>query len=283
MRNSHALHIPKNINEVNGMKFVYDHDFHIHSELSSCSKDPKQNPERLLQYAKDNGLKKIVITDHFWDDRVPGASNWYKPQKLDHIKAALPLPQADGIEFLFGCETDYDKFCTVGVAKETLAEFSFIIIPTTHMHMVGFTISEEDASSNEARARLWITRLDNLFAKDLPFHKIGIAHLTCSLFNNKSREDYLATLNLIPDTELERVFKKAAELGVGIELNQYDMNWRDGEEDTVLRIYRTAKKMGCKFYLGSDSHHPEAFDKSRALFERAIDKLELTEDDKFIL
>ena len=199
------------------------------------------------------------------------------------LNITLPLPQGDGIEFLFGCETDYDKFCTVGVAKETLDKFAFIIIPTTHMHMVDFTISKEDAESNEARAKLWVSRLDNLFAKDLPFKKIGIAHLTCGLFNNKSSEDYIATLNLIPEAELERVFTKAAELGVGIELNQYDMNWKTGEEDAVLRIYKAAKRMGCKFYLGTDAHHPDAFVKSKKIFERAIDKLQLTEDDKFII
>ena len=263
------------------MKYIYDHDFHIHSELSSCSRDPEQSPERILAYAKENGLKKIVITDHFWDDKVDGASNWYKPQNFEHISAALPLPQADGIEFLFGCETDYDKFCTVGVAKETLDKFAFIIIPTTHMHMVDFTISREDAESNEARAKLWVSRLDNLFAKDLPFHKIGIAHLACSLINGASREAYLEVLNLIPTEEMERVFAKAAKLGVGIELNQYDMNWRNGEEESVLRMFKIAKKMGCKFYLGTDAHHPDAFIKSKAIFERAIDKLGLTEDDKF--
>ena len=147
-------------------------------------------------------------------------------------------------------------------------------------HLQSITRWHKDEDT-EARARLWVSRLDNLFAKDLPFKKIGIAHLTCGLFNNKSREDYIATLNLIPEAELERVFSKAAELGVGIELNQYDMNWRNGEEDAVLRIYRAAKRMGCKFYLGTDAHHPDAFEKSKTIFERAIDKLELTEDDKF--
>lgn len=263
------------------MRFLYDHDFHIHSELSSCSRDPEQSPERILAYAKENGLKKIVITDHFWDDRVPGASNWYKPQNYDHISASLPLPQADGLEFLFGCETDFDKFCTVGVAKETLDKFAFIIIPTTHMHMVDFTISREHAESNEARARLWVSRLDALLSMDLPFHKIGIAHLACSLINGSSRESYIKTLNLIPSEEMERVFKKAADCGVGIELNQYDMNWREGEKESVLRMFKIAKKMGCKFYLGTDAHHPDAFVKSKAIFERAIEKLNLTEDNKF--
>ena len=111
------------------MKFTIDHDCHIHSMLSSCSNDPAQSTERILQYAKDNGLKKICITDHFWDERVEGASDWYAPQNFAHISRAKPLPTADGIEFLFGCETDMDKFFTVGVSKERYNDFDFVIIP----------------------------------------------------------------------------------------------------------------------------------------------------------
>ena len=59
------------------------------------------------------------------------------------------------------------------------------------------------------------------------------------------------------------------------------MNYRNGEEESVLRMFKIAKKMGCKFYLGTDAHHPDAFVKSKAIFERAIERLELTEDDKF--
>ena len=52
------------------MKFVYDHDLHIHSKLSSCSKDERQTPTRILQYAQDNGLNTVCVTDHLWDDVV---------------------------------------------------------------------------------------------------------------------------------------------------------------------------------------------------------------------
>ena len=53
------------------MKYVFDHDFHIHSELSSCSRDPEQSPARILKYAEDEGLHTIVIADHFWDETGP--------------------------------------------------------------------------------------------------------------------------------------------------------------------------------------------------------------------
>jgi histidinol phosphatase-like PHP family hydrolase len=264
------------------MKFTIDHDYHIHSHLSFCSSDPEQTVENILKSAKERGLKKICITDHFWDEKVDGASDWYKPQNLEYISKSKPLPSLDGIEVCFGCETEMDKFLTIGIDKSTFDEFDLILIPTTHMHMTGFTISNEDAESNERRAKLWIERLDALLDNDLPFHKVCIVHLTCHLFNRKSREDYLQTLDMIPQSELDRVFTRVAQKGCGVELNQGDMSFSDSEADTVLRIYKTAKKCGCKFYLGSDAHHMNYFDKSNETFARAIDLLDLTEDDKFI-
>ena len=59
------------------------------------------------------------------------------------------------------------------------------------------------------------------------------------------------------------------------------MSFSDGEADTVLRPFRIAKNQGCKFYLGSDAHHPSDFSNARAVFERAVDMLGLSESDKF--
>ena len=263
------------------MKFKIDHDYHIHSQLSSCSRDPEQSKERILQYAKDNGLSRICITDHYWDNAVPGASEWYRPQDFDHISKSKPLPQADGIEFLFGCETDMDKNMIVGLPSERFSDFDFVIIPTTHLHMTGFTISKEDAESNEMRAKLWVKRLDALLDKDMPFGKIGIAHLACSLIDGRSRENFVKTMDLISNEDMERLFSKAAKIGCGIELNQYDMSFSDAEKDVVLRPFRIAKSCGCKFYLGSDAHKPAAFKKTKEIFERAVTLLDLSENDKF--
>lgn len=262
------------------MKYTFDHDFHIHSGLSACSGDPEQNAERILRYARENGLKQICVTDHFWDSTVDGASGWYKPQNFEHISSILPLPQGDGIKFMFGAETDMDKFMTVGTAKQSFDRFDFVIIQTTHLHMKGFTISQEDAATPEGRAKVWLSRLSVLLDMDLPFHKIGIAHLACGLIA-PTREEYLQVLELLPQKKLEELFAKCAKVGVGIELNYSDMRFADGEADTVLRMFRIAKEQGCRFYLGSDAHHPKTFEVVKAVIERAIDMLSLTEDDKF--
>ena len=265
------------------MKFKVDHDLHLHSSLSECSSDPMQNKERILEYAKTSGLRRICITDHFWDDSVPGASDWYKPQNLGHISEIKPLPQAENVEFLFGCETDMDKFLAVGVSDKVLDAFDFIIIPTTHLHMTDFTVTPEDKADNRRIAELWVERLDALLDMPLPFGKIGIAHLACTLLNNRSHADYLESLSMISDSDMERVFTKAAERGCGIEINRFDVEVKDSETDTVFRMFRIAKRCGCKFYLGSDAHHPHELESSIKVFERAIDILGLTEEDKFLI
>ena len=135
------------------MKFTYDHDLHIHSQISSCSQHPEQTAENILAYAKKNGLKTLCLTDHYWDERVEGPSSWYAPQNTAHIKNALPLPKADGIRFLFGCETEMRADMTLGISRERFDEFDFVIIPTTHMHMKEFTVPEEAAGKPEALAR----------------------------------------------------------------------------------------------------------------------------------
>ncbi|MBQ8310029.1 MAG: hypothetical protein IJX80_03335 [Clostridia bacterium] len=263
-------------------RFIFNQDLHLHSHLSSCSNDPGQTTDFILQYAKKNGVTTLCLTDHYWDASIPTASNWYRPQDFDHIAQSRPLPQADGIRFLFGCETDMNMNFTLGIPESRFDDFEFIVIPTTHLHMKE-NISPEDAASIDARARVWTDRLEAVLNMKLPFHKIGIAHLACNLITPSSRANYLATLEKIPSSEMERLFQKAARLGVGIELNSSDMNFADTETDTVLRMFRIAKAAGCKFYTASDSHHPDYFAKCKSIFERAIDLLELQESDKFII
>ena len=148
------------------MKYVFDHDFHIHSQISSCSRDPEQNNERILKYAEDEGLHTIVLADHFWDETVPGASKWYSAQDYPHICQAKPLPQSDKVKFLFGCETEMDKNLVLGISKKRFDDFGFVVIPTTHLHMK-LNISEEDGATPEGRAKVWVSRLDGLLDMDL--------------------------------------------------------------------------------------------------------------------
>ena len=262
------------------MRYLLDHDCHIHSVLSNCSSDPEQTPERILKYAKENGLKKIVLTDHFWDESVPGASKWYSDyHKFSDIKRSLPLPECEGVEFLFGCETDMDKNGVIGISEDRLDDFDFIIVATTHMHMKGFTLEESDYCNAQRLAELWVERFDILLNSGLPLKKMGIAHPTCSCIAIKDNM-HVEVIKLIPDEEMRRLFTRAAELGLGIEINSSELRFSDEDAQALMRPYRIAKECGCKFYHGSDAHNPREFGNIK-YFERAVELLGLTENDKF--
>ncbi len=266
------------------MRYQIDHDLHIHTHLSICSDDEGQNPESILAHAKKNGLKTVCITDHYWDDAVPChtlVNWWYEAQNYAHISQDCPMPKDEEVQVLFGCETDLDSDNKVGIPRERWNDFGFIIISTTHFHhMCG---PEWENPSPLDRARLWVERLEAVLNTPLPFGKVGIAHLACGLIDIHSREGYLETLRLIPTADMERLFTKAAKLGVGIELNFGDMSFAEEEAETVLRMFRIAKACGCKFYFGSDAHTRKAFEGVMEIFERAITLLDLQGSDKFII
>lgn len=262
------------------MRYRIDHDYHIHSNLSTCSRDPEQTTQRILRYAKDNGLRRIVLSDHFWDERIPCTSKWYAPQNYDHIRQVLPLPQEEGIEFLFGAETELNAELTLGVSDERWDMFDFINIPTTHMHF-RFVIDQQ--SDAKARADAWVCRLDSLLSRDLPFHKIGFAHLVCPLIAPDTAM-YRAVLSMLPEQKLEELFAGCAKAGVGIELNHGDLQPDDDtEKELILKPFRIAKQMGCKFYLGSDVHQQHKFEGVAEVFDNAVTWLDLHEEDKFFI
>ena len=265
------------------MKFAIDHDFHIHSGLSLCSGRPDQTPEAILAYAKKNGLKKICLTDHLWDEKAFAlpADHWYGIQNIPYVRQNLPLPQDPEVEFYFGCETEFDKFFRVGLARENFDLFDFVIIPTTHTHMVGFTLEEAD-NTEERRAALFIERLDALLDQDLPFEKIGIAHLTCCFAGvNSEKDSQRRVLASIPDAELYRIFGRIAKAGAGVELNEDMFQYNEEELAVQLRFYRIAKECGCKFYLGSDAHSPDGLSRAPEVFAKFLELFPLEESDKF--
>lgn len=259
------------------MKYIIDHDLHLHSQLSLCSGHPEQTTEALLKYAAEQGLRHICVTDHFWDATVPGASGWYQPQNFAHVAQSLPLPCAEGVTFHFGCETDFDKYNTLGISRETIDKFDFVIVPTSHLHMCGFTIEPEDTSVAR-RAELYMARNHALLDMDLPFSKMGLAHFTCCLLDRGCEGSYSDIMDAITDGQYREFFERLAKCGMGLEINT---SLSDADNESILRPYRIARACGCKFYLGSDAHTPEELRVAHARFDAMVEALGLTEDDKF--
>ena len=79
---------------------------------------------------------------------------------------------------------------TIGIAPQNFKRFDFVIIPTTHLHFTGYTISKEQSETVQGRVDTWINKLEALLSMDLPFHKIGIAHLASTLIGKNKEESY---------------------------------------------------------------------------------------------
>jgi len=261
------------------MRFIADHDFHIHSTVSRCCHDENQTPEAILKYAAENGFRKICLTNHFWDEKVRSDAEWIDEHGYSHVSSVLPLPAHKNIEFLFGCETDMDFNNVLGISEERFDSFDFIIVATTHLHLDGNTVRTKIETPEEA-AYNWVDKLENLLLKNIPFNKTGIAHLTTGhILKNKTAQ----ALSLIPDTTMFSIFNECSRKGVGIELNVKTINMTAEQKEIFLRPYLIAKECGCKFYLGSDSHKTSVFDCVKENFEDIITQLDLKESDKFPL
>ena len=267
------------------MKFQVNHDLHCHSTLSSCCGDPKQTIQAIYDRAVCQGLETQCITDHLWDNAVPEPSNWYAPQDIEHVKKgkvelmAILADRADGPRMVFGCETEYCGGGKLGLSREGFEEFDFVIIPPNHFHMVNFT-RDEAINTEEAIAELFLQRLEELTQMDLPWEKIGIAHLNCSLVFREG--DPLKVYSIMDEVRLKKVFGFLAARGAGIEINTscFGAKWREHEEEH-LRLFKIARDCGCKFYIGSDAHSIKGMEGMMEVARDVVDQLGLTEEQRY--
>ena len=77
-------------------------DLHLHSRLSACAHDEQLVPDHILQVAEEHNYLQLCLTDHLWDPAVPGASSWYAPQSIEHVRQYADLPKSGRLPFFFG-------------------------------------------------------------------------------------------------------------------------------------------------------------------------------------
>ena len=265
------------------MKFKVDHDLHIHSYITPCAgHDQRQTKEAILAYGLTNHYGLLCVTDHVWDRKVKAAKACWLDHGLDFDKAKeiLPLPQSEKCKFLFGIEADMDYEGNIAVSKEEYDTFDFIILSPSHLHLEGFARDGAKVGTSACEYKeFYKERLLQILNMDLPFHKCGIAHFTACLDCDEGK---VAALDQFTDEEFREIFALAAKRGIGIELNIWGFMTRytETERESILRPYRIAKEMGCKFYLGGDAHTPEEFAPRKEELQLIVDLLQLTEEDK---
>ena len=260
------------------MRYVTDHDLHIHSHFSVCSSDARQTPEAILAYGLASGFRLLALTDHAWDDEIPCPTP-FQWGAFSAAKALSPLPQSPKCRFVFGLEADMNCFDTFGLTLQHAEELELCLLSVSHMHSYYFGSHPElHTQDPEESAVRYKKRLHLVMDAPLPFEKCGLPHFTTGLVCPQAPVDWLKHLS---DRDLEDIFTKAATKGIGIELNFDPFGYNQEDLRTVLHPYFIAKKVGCTFYFGGDAHHPENFFATRTRFEKIVDLLELEEKHKF--
>ena len=230
------------------------HDFHVHTNLSLCAK-PTAELDGYLKIAKEIGLTKIGISNHFWDAAVPGANEFYVPQDYEHVASLRDeIRKADTPELrtYFGCECEYDPWRHGVACTEEVAErFEYMLVPNSHTHMM---MPKDCYHPYEKHAEFMLTAYEEILDCPVSRYVTAMAHpfeaVACPYDNE-------ILINLIPDDRYKRLFAKTAEKGIAYEINVsvFRGKRKDSVADAaVFRMYRLAKEEGCKFLFGSDAH-----------------------------
>ncbi len=258
---------------------LVDHDIHIHTTLSSCCADEQATPENIIARAAEEGLKTIGFADHMWDSRMPGASDWYMPQDLEHILKIRDMIPKDtkGVKVLVGCETEYCGNGKVGISREAAEQLDFVLIPASHVHMKGFVLPSW-AETPKDIARVMLQHFNEVVGLGLA---TGITHPFLPV-NHGDHVDEI--ISYILDSEFEEAFHRAAEARVSIEITTgcfpgISGRVREGfHDETFMRVLTIAKNCGCKFHFASDAHSLAGIGRVLQL-EKYVKEIGITPDD----
>jgi len=121
------------------------HDIHTHNVFSACCSDSGASTAAYLEKEAALGMRVFGLSNHLWDERVAGASGWYKNQsilKAEGAKHAFSLA-APGLRVLFGGETEYYACRDIlGMSEEGASHFDYLLIPHSHLHMRNEVMSD---------------------------------------------------------------------------------------------------------------------------------------------
>lgn len=200
-------------------------DFHMHTKWS----DGDNSIEEMAKSAKSLGLKFIAITDHGSDK---GMSRVNEKQLEKQIKEIEKInKKINGIEILKGIEVDIKGDGSLSLSDSILKKLD-IVIASVHS---GFKFPEDKQTKRVLKA------LDN------PYVNI-LGHPTGRLIQKRK------PINL----NLERIYKKARERGIILEINA-SLDRLDLSDGYV----REAIEKGVKFTIGTDSHNEKQLNQMR--------------------
>ena len=195
-------------------------DLHMHT----LETDGRATLEEMAEAARALGYQYIAITDH--SKALAMANGLDEKRAVDFAKHVRKLNQDGlGIRIFSGLECDIKRDGAMDLAEDALAELD-IVVASVHSHM--------NLEAAEMTDRL-------LRAVESPNVRI-LGHPTGRILLNREAYPF----------DFERVASEAAIRNVYLEINGSPERL-----DLASAMVRTAKGLGAKFAVCTDSHHPK--------------------------
>lgn len=244
------------------------YDIHAHTHLSLCGQD-NATIANYVKQAKENGVSLIGIADHMWDKEIPyhenmrhaksagpsggeGVINWYKAQPIEHcrqILAELNETDNESVHFVFGGEVDYCPGLGAAITRKNAEMLDFMIVPNSHTHHV---MDKADYEPYQKHADFMLRATMEICTAETAPLVTALAHpfdAVCCPYPT----DYI--IDCLTDSQLIEVFSAANENNIAAEINGASFECiADIKNSGVFRVLAMAKKAGCLFTFGSDSH-----------------------------
>ncbi|MBD3379426.1 MAG: DNA polymerase/3'-5' exonuclease PolX [Candidatus Omnitrophica bacterium] len=198
-------------------------DLHLHTSET----DGRAGLEEVMSAAEERGYKYIAITDHSQNVRI--ANGMDKKRLLRHLERIRKAAEKfKGLEVLAGCEVDMLENGKLDFGDEVLRELD-IVIAAVHSK---FNLDRKKQTDRYLRA------MDNRFVNI-------IAHPSGRLITSRKALDL----------DLEKVFRKAAENRVFLEVNTH------GQRIDLNDVNcRRAVELGAGVAINTDAHEPAQMD-----------------------
>ncbi len=194
-------------------------DLHMHT----VETDGRATLQEMAAAARERGYEYIAITDH--SKALAMANGLDEARAVAFAKQVREINRDGlGIRIFSGLECDILRDGTLDLANDALAELD-VVIGSVHSHM--------NLEAAEMTDRL-------LRALECPSLKI-LGHPTGRILLHRDPFPF----------DFERVVEEAVRRGVWLEINSYPERL-----DLNAAMIHTAKAMGAKFTISTDSHHP---------------------------
>ena len=229
-------------------------DYHIHTKLSPCSSDPEATVANYAKLLAEKGFKSICITDHYWTrpesilENNPDVIGPY-PETLKQILENKKMVESTElpIKVFVGAEIESYAPDRFGGTQELKEMLDVVLLPTDHFHLSGIIQQPEDHSFAG-----WGRHIMKFFVAGA---KSRVAHVLAHPFipMGEAQDSTREILDTIGDNEFFDALSIANECGNAIEINSGCLI-SPVYYEALIRPFTIAKKAGCKFTFGSDTH-----------------------------